>query len=125
MFHFLDGENIEKGLKKIHSWLKPSGKLFFIVVSPYNVAIKEGCLSVYKQRVKEGNKWPGVIENQWEINPAHKEYVEPYLHVFDIPQLEKLLPQCGFEIKKIKLFDFPNEINSEDKGHVGFVATKI
>lgn len=125
MFHFLNGEKIENGLKKIYSWLKPGGKLFFIVVSPYNVAIKEGFLPIYQQRVKDGDKWPGVIENQWEINPAHKEHVEPYLHVFDIPQLEELLPKYGFKIDKIKLFDFPNEVDGEDNGHVGFVATKI
>lgn len=125
MFHFLDGKNIEIGLKKIHTWLKPNGKLFFIVVSPYNTAIKEGCLTIYQQRVKEGDEWPGVIENQWQINPAHKEYVEPYLHVFDASRLETLLPKHGFKIDKIKLFDFPNEVNGEGKGHVGFVATKV
>lgn len=125
MFHFLEGETIEKGLDKIYSWLKPAGKLFFTVVTPYNIAIKEGCLPTYLQRVKEGDKWPGVIENQWEINPAHKEYVEPYLHVFDIPQLEALLPKHGFKIEEINLFDYPNDVDSGGKGHVGLIAAKI
>lgn len=124
MFHFLNGNLIEDGLKKIHSWLTPSGKLFFIVVTPYNSAIKDRFLYVYQERAKKGEKWPGVIENQWEINPLHKEYVEPYLHVFDQPELEQIVENNGFKIEKISLFDYPNDVDSEGKGHIGFIATK-
>lgn len=125
MLHFLDGETIEIGLNKIHNWLMTQGKLFFVAVTPYNVAIRDRFLETYQTRAANGDKWPGVIENQWEINPDHKEYVEPYLHVFDIPQLEKLLPEHGFKIEKIKLFDYPNDTDSGGKGHIGFVASKI
>lgn len=125
MFHFLNGNTIEQGLDKIYKWLKPGGKLFLIVVTPYNNAIKDGFLSIYQDRVNKNTKWPGVIENQWEINPSHKEYVEPYLHVFDKPQLKELLSERGFNIEEIELFDFPNEVSSDNKGHVGLIATKI
>ena len=125
ILHFLDGPTIEIGLNKIHNWLKPKGKLFFIAVTPYHAAIREGFLETYKKRVINGEKWPGVIENQWEINPNHKEFVEPYLHVFDIPLLQTLLPKHGFEIDKINLFDYPKDTDSGGKGHVGLIATKI
>lgn len=124
MFHFLDGNLIEEGLKKIHNWLTPGGKLFFIVVTPHNVAIKDGFLPIYQERVKQGEKWPGVIENQWEINPVHKEYVEPYLHVFDQPELEQVVENNGFRIEKMSLFDYPNDVDSKGKGHIGFIAAK-
>jgi SAM-dependent methyltransferase len=125
MFHFLDGETIEKGLNKIHNWLMPQGKLFFVVCTPYNVAYRDRFLETYQTRVLNKDRWPGVIENHWEINPAHKDYVGSYLHVFDIPQLENLLPQHGFKIEKIKLFDYPKDFDSDGKGHVGFVASKV
>lgn len=124
MFHFLRENEIEDGLKKIHSWLKKDGKLFFIVVTPYNIAIKDGCLDKYNIKFKKGDKWPGIIENQWEINPKHKDYVEQYLHVFSDKQLKTLFPEYGFKVEEIKLFDFPNEISSNQKGHVGIIATK-
>ena len=125
MFHFLDGAIIQHGLDKIYKWLVPNGKLFFIVVTPYHAAIRDGFLSVYQERVESDIKWPGVIKNQWEINPDHKEYVPPYLHVFDIPELQELLPKHGFKIDKIKLFDYPNDVDSGNKGHVGLIATKV
>jgi SAM-dependent methyltransferase len=125
MVHFLTPEQVEAGFKKIHRWLKPGGKLFFTSVSPYHDAFRERFAPTYEQNLKEGKEWPGVIENQWEINPKHKEYVEPYLNVFDVPQLEKLLPKYGFEIDSIKLFDYPNDTESRNLGHIGFIATKL
>jgi len=125
IIHFIDGDDIEIGLDKIHSWLVPGGKFYFIAVTPYHNSISRGFLEKYQKNVLSGVKWAGVIENQWEINPDHKEYVEPYLHVFDIPQLEKLLPKHGFKIDKISLFNYEKDTTGGDKGHVGFVATKI
>ena len=55
----------------------------------------------------------------------HKEYVEPFLNVFDIPQLESLLIAHGFQIDKISLFSYPEDTASGDIGHIGCVATKI
>jgi SAM-dependent methyltransferase len=124
ILHFIDGDSIEIGLDKIHNWLKLGGKFYFVSVSPYHDSIRNGFLSNYEQNVARGVKWPGVIENQWEINPAHKDYVEPYLHVFDIPQLESLLPKHGFEIEKIGYFNYLDDTTGGDKGHIGFIATK-
>lgn len=126
MVHFLTPEEIELGLKKIHNWLLPKGKLFFTSVSPYHDVFREQFLHIYKNRVEEGEKWPGVIENQWMINPKHQDYVGQYLNIFDIPQLESLLPEYRFKIEKIKLFDYPNDTESRsNRGHIGFVAQKI
>ena len=67
-----------------------------------------------------------VITNQKEIAPEHADYIQDYFHVFDIPQLAKLLPNHGFKINKIKLFDYPSDVYSEhNEGHIGFIATKI
>ena len=125
IFHFLTGDEIEIALNKIHKWLVDKGKFYFIALTPYHDSIKEEFLSTYQKNVAENVKWPGVIENQWLINPSHKEYVEPYLHVFDIPQLDELLPKHGFKIDKIKYMNYPDDTTGGDKGHVGFVVTKI
>jgi SAM-dependent methyltransferase len=125
MLHFLDGDTIERGLRKIYNWLIPNGKLFFISVTPHHAALRDSFLEKYLARVLNGEEWPGVIENQWEINPTNKEYVEPYLNVFDVAQLEELLPKYGFKIEKIGLFDYPYDVDSDGKGHIGFVATKV
>ncbi|PCJ28929.1 MAG: hypothetical protein COA94_03345 [Rickettsiales bacterium] len=125
VLHFLRGEVVEEGLDKMHGWLSDGGKLYFTAVSPYHVAFKEKFLPSFQERSRAGDKWPGVIENLWEIAPQHKEYVHEFLNIFDIPQLEGLLPKHGFTLDRISLFDFPNDTDSAGKGHVGFAATKV
>lgn len=124
MMHFLQGEEIEKGLDKIYSWLVPAGKLYFVATSPHN-KVFEDFLPLYLERAKEGVKWPGIINNLAEIAPQHKEFLGSDINLFDIPQLEVLLPEHGFKIEKISLFDYPNTMDSANKGHIGFVATKV
>ena len=54
-----------------------------------------------------GDKWAG-------FNPFYME------------QLEELLPEHGFKIEQIKYFDYPSDPWEDDnKGHIGFIATKI
>ncbi len=126
VFHFLRGEVIEAGLDKIHQWLEPNGIFICTNCSIYHYSVKEKLLPVYKERAARGDEWPGVVENQREFSPQHAPYTQDFLNVFDIPQLEVLLPKFGFEIEKIKLFDYPSDNYSENKeGHVGFVARKI
>lgn len=125
ILHFFDGETIKKGLDKIHSWLMKEGKLFFVAITPYHETIKNNFLSQYINNLENGEEWPGVIENQWKIAPQHQEYVEPYLNVFDVAQLEKLLPQHGFRVDKIGLFNYRNDITAGNKGHIGFIASKV
>lgn len=125
IMHFLKGEEVDFAFKKIHKSLAEGGKFYFTSVTPYHSAIKEGFLEKYKMQKEAGKEWAGEIENQWEINPNHKKYVNPFLHVFDIPDLESLLPKYGFKINDISLFDYPNDTDSKNMGHVGFEATKI
>jgi len=124
MFHFLNGEAVASGLDKIHKWLKPDGKLFLISVTPQNYTLKKDFLPIYELRRKQGDPWPGIVNNMKEQAKEHAPYLNDFLHVFDKPQLEELLPKHGFRIDKIKLFDYGNN-DSEGKGHIGFVATKI
>jgi SAM-dependent methyltransferase len=124
MLHFLDEREIDLGLKKIHDWLQDDGKLYFISVTPYHANIRDKFQNVYEDRLQGGEKWPGRIESQWEINPAQKDFVPEFLHVFEPKALEKILPEYGFEIEKIGLFDYINDVNSDGKGHVGVIARK-
>ena len=125
MFHFLTGEQIEEGFKKIHKWLKPGGKLFLTVVTPLNYTLRDTFLKTYRERVAKGDRWPGIVDNMREHAKEHAPYIKDFIHVFDVPQLERLLAEFGFKIEKIKLFDHPNGKDSDDKGHVGLVAVKI
>jgi len=126
VFHFLSGSTIEEGIDKIYKWLEPNGKFICTNCSIYHYSVKDQWLSVFKEREKAGDKWPGVITNQRKSSPIHALYVQDYLNVFDIKQWEDLLPKHNFKIEKLKLFDYPSDIYSEhNEGHIGFIATKI
>ena len=125
MFHFLEGADIDAGLKKVHAWLKPGGKFFFTGVSPYNYTLRDNFLTTYLQRKEDKVEWPGEVKDFNSRAVDHKEYLQNFIHVFDREHLEELLPKYGFEIDEIKLFDYPNSIDSNNEGHIGFIATKI
>jgi len=122
----LEGDEIKRGFDKLHNWLKKNGKLYLTVVSPYVESLIEEFLPIYEHRAKDGEEWPGIIRNHNELAHRHAPFLGNFLHVFDIPQFKKLLPEHGFNIDKIEYFDYPNEaISSNNKGHIGFVATKV
>jgi SAM-dependent methyltransferase len=126
VIHFLEGDEIKRGFDKLHNWLKKNGKLYLTVVSPYVESLIEEFLPIYEHRAKDGEEWPGIIRNHNELAHRHAPFLGNFLHVFDIPQFKKLLPEHGFNIDKIEYFDYPNEaISSNNKGHIGFVATKV
>ena len=125
MFHFLKGDDIEAGLIKIHRWLKPKGKFYYTGVTPFNYTLRDNFLEVYKKRVTQNIKWPGEVHDFHDHAKEHRKFVGNFIHAFDIPHLNELLPRLGFKIEKIKLFDYPNNRDSDGKGHIGFVASKV
>lgn len=125
VFHFLKGMSVEEGFRKIYKFLVPGGRFYFTACSFYHYSVREKMYNVFSDRISQGRKWPGIIYNQRENAPDHAPYVQDIFHVFDIPQFEKLLPKHGFRIDRISLFDYPNDTDSNGKGHVGFVATKV
>jgi SAM-dependent methyltransferase len=125
VLHFLDGKNIEIGLDKIHKWLKPNGKFYFTAVSVEHETFREAISPLYKSNVEKGMKWRGEIEDQHIYAPQHAEYVPKFIHAFDVEGLSEVLPQHGFEVEKISLFNYLNDTTAGNTGHVGFAARKV
>ncbi|RTK94075.1 MAG: class I SAM-dependent methyltransferase [Rickettsiales bacterium] len=124
MMHFLDVDQFKLGMKKIHNWLKPSGKFIFITLSPYHYTLNEHFQPIFNKRWSLGDHWPGLIDNNKELAGVLADDVPDFIQVFDVEQLELLMPQFGFNIDKVKLFDYESN-DSNGKGHVGMIATKI
>jgi len=125
VLHFLDGKTLENGLDKLHKWLKPNGKFYFTAISVEHDAIREKFKPIYQDNLKKEVKWPGEIENQHIYAPEHASYVPEFIHAFDIQGLSRTLPQHGFQVEKIGLFNYVGDTTAGDKGHIGFVATKV
>jgi polyketide synthase PksJ len=125
VLHFLDGKTLEAGLDKIYKWLKPNGKFYFTALSIHKNYIKDDLLSQFQENFEKGIRWAGEIDNQHIYAMQHINNAPEFIHVFDIPQLEKIIPEFGFEIEKISLFDYSDDMKSNNKGHIGFIARKV
>lgn len=125
VLHFLKGDVIEKGLDKIHGWLEDGGSFVCTNCSTYHITVKEALLDSFVAREEKGEKWFGTTNNYRGAKPSHAPHLPNFFNAFNVNQMRKLLPQHGFEIQKIKLFDHPTDNQSNNQGHVGFVATKV
>lgn len=126
IFHFLEGVEVEEGLDKVYKWLSRGGKFICTNCSIYHSSVKGKMQSIFEKRIANKKKWPGIVRSHQEQDEVHKEYSRDFLNVFHIPQLEELLPQHGFKIDRINLFDYPSDPwPDDDKGHIGFIATKL
>ena len=121
--HFLNGEEIETGLKKIFKWLVPGGKLYFVTLSPYHHLLKDKFLPIYESRLNNGDKWPGLINNMRELNPNEAEDIPNFLHVFEEQAIKNKLLKQGYEIEELITFDYGSD-PSDDRGYLGFEAVK-
>lgn len=121
--HFFTGEQIETGFKKIHKWLIPGGKLYFVSLTPYHHLLRDNFLQTYIKNYDQGVKWPGLITNFREYNPKEADDIPNLFHVFDDKLMKKLLTEIGFDIEEMTYFDYSTNM-SDQKGYIGFIAEK-
>ena len=86
MIHFLTGEEINLCLQKFHSWLKTGGKLFLIAESPY-LRCYSSFIPTYEIRKKNGEKWPGVIEDTSIFQTIRYNNIPNFIHFLDVETL--------------------------------------
>ena len=62
VFHFLEGNEVEKAFQQIYKWLKRGGKFFVTICTPYNHSLKE-FIPTFLARKTKGDPLAGDIEN--------------------------------------------------------------
>ncbi len=128
ILHFLSGEQILDGLKKIYASLKPGGKLFIANMTPYLGLYDHAALSQeYNNRLAKGEKWPGYIDQIRFAKESWKKQLPPYAYFFKIEDAVKLVSQVGFEIEKVyyySLKNIPDEYKTNGKEYIGLTAIK-
>lgn len=127
VLHLFNGETIEHSLKKIYEWLKPGGKVFLVVDTPYAKNF-ESFIPEYEKRVKQNEKWPGLITNSTQYVKNITAHFPKLIHLFDMPVLNRVLLNQGFEIEKINLMnriDYPFDRRLDGRESVGCIAYKL
>lgn len=126
VLHFLRGEEIEEGLKKMHEWLIPGGKVFIVTATPYQGNIKE-LIPVYEERWANGDLWPGYVENYGPTATGLSHNLNSFLHVMDERPLVSALERAGFIIERIEYIDRSKTlpmVSLDGREGIGVIAIK-
>jgi SAM-dependent methyltransferase len=128
VFHFLQGDDVEKSVHKIFKWLRPGGKFFFTAVTPYNGSFRK-FLPVFEGRKRNKRPWPGAIEDVSAYTSSPDPGQAPnFMNLFDLDMATLLLKEAGFLIEKGSYIaapdDFPEYIKNDGRETVGVIGIK-
>lgn len=74
LFHFLTGEELEIGVKKMFQWLAPGGKVFVFTNAPYRKNMMKFIDEYEKKRKTE--KYPGMVKSLNDVNIDQGKYLK-------------------------------------------------
>ncbi|AYK07546.1 non-ribosomal peptide synthetase [Brevibacillus laterosporus] len=130
VIHFLSPEEVKITLQKMYRWLKPGGKVFLSTDSPY-FGYWQSKAPDYERRKREGDAWPGFIENVADhFDPVDVQGGPSLINALDPDVFERECMVAGFTVEKLGFFGSigldRNAQHAPDSGmeHVGIIAQK-
>jgi SAM-dependent methyltransferase len=125
VFHFLTGEELERGAALCKRWLAPGGRLFVQAGTPYQGPFA-AFVPIYEERVRAQAQWPGWIEDTRAISQHRKlDQIPRSLHLLDAAVLKRVFVGAGFTVAKSWTYrrrDLPRSMHLDGREGVGFVA---
>lgn len=127
VLHFLSGAEIEKAMSWMWRTLKPGGKAFIQMQSPF-CGHFQAFYPEYERRKSDGLRWPGEIEGAKRYAPAEIQHlVADFNHVMEAEMLSEVFRNEGFEIEFAGYYTRPGlpEVSRNDgRENLGLVARK-
>lgn len=115
VLHFLDGSAIDASVRKMFTWLKPGGRLYLVIDTPYGIWRK--LIPIFEEKKRRGDRWPGLmigLENYLPFVPADRSLDgPPFMNLLDPDLLLRICTEAGFEI------DHAGFIDRSDFGGIG------
>ena len=121
--HFLRGEELRLSLRKMHTWLRPGGRVFIIADTPYT-GFWSSIAPQYEQRKAEGAEWPAFIDdvapllNMQRVPDGMLEYLNP----LDPDILRREAEQAGLEVEEAAFTGRGGD--PEGNQHAGLIALR-
>lgn len=127
VIHFLNTDEMEIAILKLHEWLRPGGKVFIIAATPY-VRIWQEFIPLFKRNLANAVRWPGYIDD-FSIFKSHhrKEHMPSFIHFFDPENLSKKFNAFNFSIEKYGYCarpDWPVDMQLDGRESMGLIAQK-
>jgi hypothetical protein len=126
VFHFFPGARILSGLRRLHHWLAPGGRLYVVALSPFLLLLRE-FVPVYQARKARGLRWPGWTTDPACYAPAFAGALPEKLHLFEPDLLGQALEGAGFTVREARFFrppDLPEELCLDGREAVGVIAER-
>lgn len=127
VFHFLTGRQMELGLASCFHWLRPGGRFFLQVATPFQSPF-ERFLPLYAQRLAANDPWPGWIANVRDISDhGQLSQLPKSIHLLDLPIAERAFLHAGFAIEEAFLYrrhDLPASLFLDGRESLGLIAQK-
>ena len=125
ILHFLTGEELVAGMRKIARWLAPGGRLFVQAGTPYQQPFA-AFVPVYEARVAASEPWPGWVEDARAIS-THKKLnqIPQSLHLLDEAVLSRLVNSANLQVERLWTYrrhDLPRSMHLDGREGVGLVA---
>jgi SAM-dependent methyltransferase len=120
---FLTGPQILFGLRQVHQWLKPGGRVYIVSGTPFRrdwFPLR----AIYEQKKEQQHEWPGMIDNLWSIAPDMQEFFPNTFHLLDEMTTIRVLSQCGFSLISVGYFPTKDENYMDRHENIYAIAQK-
>ncbi|MBT8442714.1 MAG: class I SAM-dependent methyltransferase [Gammaproteobacteria bacterium] len=124
VLHFLNGEQVEQTLAKMHDWLIPGGRVFLVADSPYTGPWRT-LSDDYERRKAAGEPWPGFVADYAQFLPAgqdpskHPSFINP----MDPDTLAQACTGAGFDVLEARWLASGTK-HATGRDHAGVAAVR-
>lgn len=126
VLHFLPHKETDIIATKMFSLLKPGGRAFITVATPY-VSMFSSFIQVFEERKKKNLSHPGLIRNLAFYAGSRAKNMPKQMNLFDPSLLEKMMVSAGFRIKQCEFLprpDFPFDMQMDGRENAGIIVEK-
>lgn len=124
VFHFMEGEEIDRALPQANRLLPRGGKIFGRASTPFQKHL-QFFLPTYYERIEKGIRWPGICTDMQRGWPTLHEQLPSFMHLLDKDPLKVALESADFEIEELEYTPIQHpEFILDGREGIGFVAVK-
>ncbi len=126
VIHFLGGDELRLALAAMGDWLKPGGRLFLVVDTPY-MPSWNSIVPAYEAARLAGDPWPGLIPDFERVVSRHPGSMPGprFLNTLDPDILARECRRAGLQVEHASFFGMQRlGASSSGREHAGCVALK-
>jgi len=126
IFHFLTGEEILEGIRKIHHWLVPGGQFILVTGTPYT-RMWEEFIPLFLKHKESGEAWPGFFPDISQCTSFRKTQLPDFIHFLDVDILLPILLKSGFTVVNadyISQTTWPRDMRLDGRESIGIICQK-